>query len=99
MPSPLPPWASGSDSPSQPSWAISFQMASLSPRGSSHEARTVAGLQCSSRNPRAEFFRSCWSDVNPKSMDYAFTRSARISLGRPSTRSPITFFWISDEPE
>src|SRR5438128_2431356 len=28
-----------------------------------------------------------------------FTRSARVSLGRPSTRSPITFFWISDEPE
>ena len=27
------------------------------------------------------------------------TRSARISLGNPSTRSPITFFWISDEPE
>src|SRR2546425_1239058 len=28
-----------------------------------------------------------------------FTRSARASLGRPSTRSPMTFFWISDEPE
>src|SRR5712692_401388 len=68
MPSPLPPWTSGSESPSQPSCAISFHIASLSPRGSSHEARTVAGLQCSSRNARAEFFRSCWSDVNPKSM-------------------------------
>src|SRR5215510_2155069 len=68
MPSPLPPYASGSESPCQPSWAISFHIASLSPRGSSHEARTVAGLQCSSRNARAEFFRSCWSDVNPKSI-------------------------------
>src|SRR5262245_65797285 len=28
-----------------------------------------------------------------------FTRTPRVSLGRPSTRSPITFFWISDEPE
>jgi len=32
-------------------------------------------------------------------MAYAFTRSARISFGSPRTRSPITFFWISDEPE
>ena len=26
-------------------------------------------------------------------------RSARGSLGRPRTRSPMMFFWISDEPE
>src|SRR5262245_13377143 len=68
MPSPLPPYASGSESPCQPSWAISFHIDSLSPRGSSHKRRTVAGLQCSSRNARAEFFRSCWSELNEKSM-------------------------------
>src|SRR5438093_10036302 len=43
-------------------------MVSLSPRGSSHRSRTAAGLQCSSRNARAEFFRSCWSELNEKSM-------------------------------
>src|SRR5882724_587149 len=68
MPSPLPPWASGRESPSQPSWAISFHMVSLSPRGSSHRSRTAAGLQCSSRNARAEFFSNCWSELNEKSM-------------------------------
>src|SRR5262245_59295264 len=68
MPSPLPPYASGSESPCQPSWAISFHIDSLSPRGSSHKRRTVAGLQCSSRKARAEFFRSCWSELNEKSM-------------------------------
>src|SRR6267142_1522211 len=68
MPSPLPPYASGSARPSHPSWAISFHIDSLSPRGSSHRRRTVAGLQCSSRNARAEFFRSCWSELNEKSM-------------------------------
>src|SRR5215468_9763013 len=68
MPSPLPPYASGSESPCQPSWAISFHIDSLSPRGSSHKRRTVAGLQCSSRKARAEFFSSCWSELNEKSM-------------------------------
>src|SRR2546428_6970460 len=68
MPSPLPPYASGRESPSHPSWAISFHIDSLSPRGSSHRRRTVAGLQCSSRNARAEFFKSCWSELNEKSM-------------------------------
>src|SRR5262245_42864280 len=68
MPSPLPPYASGKESPSQPSWDISFHIDSLSPRGSSQRRRTVAGLQCSSRNARAEFFRSCWSELNEKSM-------------------------------
>src|SRR6266478_9464418 len=68
MPSPLPPYASGRESPSHPSWAISFHIDSLSPRGSSHSRRTVAGLQCSSRNARAEFFNSCWSELNEKSM-------------------------------
>src|SRR5262245_48499761 len=68
MPRSLPPTASGSDRPSQPSWAISFHMASLSPRGSSHKRRTVAGLHWSSRNCRAEFFRSCWSELNAKSI-------------------------------
>src|SRR2546426_3901892 len=68
MPSPLPPYASGSESPCQPSWAISFHIVSLSPRGSSHRRRTVAGLQCSSRNARAEFFNNCWSELNEKSM-------------------------------
>src|SRR5882672_486886 len=68
MPSPLPPYDSGSERPCQPSWAISFHIVSLSPRGSSHRRRTVAGLQCSSRNARAEFFRSCWSELNEKSM-------------------------------
>src|SRR5215510_13333269 len=68
MPSPLPPYASGSESPCQPSWAISFHIDSLSPRGSSHKRRTVAGVQCSSRKARAEFFRSCWSELNEKSM-------------------------------
>src|SRR4029434_28584 len=43
-------------------------MVSLSPRGSSHRRRTVAGLQCSSRNARAEFFSSCWSELNEESM-------------------------------
>src|SRR5438093_9968850 len=43
-------------------------MVSLSPRGSSHRSRTAAGLQCSSRNARAEFFSSCWSELNEKSM-------------------------------
>src|SRR6266480_1223829 len=68
MPRPLPPCASGSERPSQPSCAISFHSVSLSPRGSSHKRRTVAGFTCSSRNPRAEFFRSCWSELNEKSM-------------------------------
>src|SRR5215510_11880636 len=68
MPSPLPPYASGRERPCQPSWAISFHIDSLSPRGSSHKRRTVAGLQCSSRKARAEFFRSCWSELNEKSM-------------------------------
>src|SRR5262244_102012 len=68
MPSALPPYASGRDRPCQPSWAISFHIDSLSPRGSSHKRRTVAGLQCSSRNARTEFFKSCWSELNEKSM-------------------------------
>src|SRR5215831_19072695 len=68
MPSPLPPYASGRERPCQPSCAISFHIDSLSPRGSSHKRRTAAGLQCSSRKARAEFFRSCWSDVKEKSM-------------------------------
>src|SRR5712692_956237 len=68
MPRPLPPYASGSERPSQPSWAISFHIVSLSPRGSSQSRRTVAGLQCSSRKARAEFRRSCWSEVKAKSM-------------------------------
>ena len=37
--------------------------------------------------------------VEEKSTAQAFMRSARTSLGRPSTRSPMMFFWISDEPE
>src|SRR5262244_1327438 len=68
MPSALPPYASGRERPCQPSWAISFHIDSLSPRGSSHKRRTVAGLQCSSRNARAEFFSNCWSELNEKSM-------------------------------
>src|SRR5215467_6511229 len=68
MPSPLPPYVSGSESPCQPSCAISFHIDSLSPRGSSHRRRTAAGLQCSSRKARAEFFSNCWSDVKEKSM-------------------------------
>src|SRR5262252_8090093 len=68
MPSPLPPYASGRERPCQPSWAISFHIDSLSPRGSSHKRRTVAGLQCSSRKARAEFFSNCWSELNEKSM-------------------------------
>src|SRR5215510_15217221 len=68
MPSALPPYASGRERPCQPSWAISFHIDSLSPRGSSHKRRTVAGLQWSSRNARAEFFKSCWSELNEKSM-------------------------------
>src|SRR5881628_3946137 len=98
MPSPLPPYASGSASPSQPSWAISFHIVSLSPRGSSHRRRTVAGLQCSSRNARAEFFRSCWSELNEKSMasdlqavgahflrqaEHALADDVLLDLGRP----------------
>src|SRR5216117_2241282 len=67
IPRALPPYASGSESPSQPSWAISFHVASLSPRGSSQRRRTAAGVMCSSRNARAEFFRSCWSGLNAKS--------------------------------
>src|SRR5256712_12970508 len=43
-------------------------MVSLSPRGSSHSSRTPAGLQCSSRNARAECFSNCWSELNEKSM-------------------------------
>src|SRR5262245_40145084 len=43
-------------------------MLSLSPRESSHRRRTAAGLQCSSRKARAEFFSNCWSDVKEKSM-------------------------------
>src|SRR5947209_19567997 len=43
-------------------------MVSLSPRGSSHSRRTAAGLQCSSRKARAEFFSNCWSELNEKSM-------------------------------
>src|SRR6516165_3618544 len=68
MPSALPPYASGSESPCQPSCAISFHIDSLSPRGSSHRRRTMAGLQCSSRNERAAFFSNCWSELNEKSM-------------------------------
>src|SRR5712691_11052303 len=43
-------------------------MVSLSRGGSSHRSRTAAGLQCSSRNARAEFFSNCWSELNEKSM-------------------------------
>src|SRR2546429_3762051 len=68
MPRPLPPYASGRERPCQPSCAIPFHIDSLSPRGSSHRRRTVAGLLCSSRNARAEFFNSCWSELNEKSM-------------------------------
>src|SRR5262245_37055396 len=67
MPRPLPPYASGSARPSQPSWAMSFHMASLTPRGSSISARTTAGLQCSSRKARAALRTSCWSGLNAKS--------------------------------
>src|SRR5262245_46404918 len=83
MPSPLPPYGSGSESPSQPSWAISFHIASLVPRGSSHAARTAAGLQCSSRNARAEFFRSCWSGENEKSMALCLHPVGADLLGQP----------------
>src|SRR5262245_16017113 len=67
MPRPLPPYASGSARPSQPSWAMSFHMPSLSPRGSSISARTAAGGQCSSRKARAALRTSCWSELNAKS--------------------------------
>src|SRR6184192_1822297 len=43
----LPEAYGGSESPSQPSWAISFHVASLSPRGSSQRRRTAAGVMCS----------------------------------------------------
>src|SRR5690242_16432259 len=66
-PSALPPASSGSASPSQPSCAISFHSASLSPRGSSQSARTWAGFACSSRKARAEFFSNCWSGLKEKS--------------------------------
>src|SRR5947208_1048304 len=97
MPSALPPYASGSESPSQPCWAISFHVVSLSPRGSSQRRRTAAGFMCSSRNARAEFFRSCWSGLNAKSMvsglqavgayflgqaEHAFADDVLLDLGR-----------------
>src|SRR5213593_990038 len=68
MPSPLPPCASGRERPSQPSSPISFHSVSLSPRGSSQSSRTVAGVMCSSRKARAEFFSNCWSELNAKFM-------------------------------
>ena len=34
----------------------------------------------------------------PQRSAQAFRRSARGSLGSPSTRSPMTFFWISEDP-
>src|SRR5437867_11682295 len=98
MPSALPPYDSGRERPSQPSWAISFHMVSLSPRGSSHRSRTAAGLQCSSRNARAEFFSSCGSELHEKSMasdlqavgghflrqaDHALADDVLLDLGRP----------------
>src|SRR5205807_2909577 len=83
MPSPLPPWASGRDRPSQPSWAISFHSAGLSPRGSSQSRRTVAGLQCSSRNERAEFLSSVWSGVKEKSMASSLQAIGADFLGQP----------------
>src|SRR5437867_11170562 len=73
-------------------------MVSLSPRGSSHRSRTAAGLQCSSRNARAEFFSSCWSELNEKSMasdlpavgahflrqaEHALADDVLLDLGRP----------------
>ena len=67
MPRALPPWASGSARPSQPSRASSFQRSSRSPRGSSHSARTTAAVTCSSRNARAVPRRSCWSGLRAKS--------------------------------
>src|SRR5215470_19904535 len=98
MPSPLPPYVSGSESPCQPSCAISFHIDSLSPRGSSQRRRTVAALQCSSRNARAEFFSNCWSELNEKSMasglqavgahflrqaEHALSDDVLLDLGRP----------------
>src|SRR5712691_4704060 len=83
MPRPLPPCSSGSERPSQPSWAISFHIVSLSPRGSSHVRRTAAGLQCSSRNERAEFFSSVWSGVKEKSMASGFQAVGADFLGQP----------------
>src|SRR5947208_3457052 len=97
MPSALPPYASGSESPSQPCWAISFHVVSLSPRGSSQRRRTAAGFMCSSRNARAEFFRSCWSGLAAHSMvsglqavgayflgqaEHAFADDVLLDLGR-----------------
>src|SRR5437867_11005451 len=73
-------------------------MVSLSPRGSSHSRRTAAGLQCSSRNARAEFFSNCWSELNEKSMasdlqavgahflrqaEHALADDVLLDLGRP----------------
>src|SRR5688572_30068920 len=83
MPRPLPPYASGSARPSQPSWAISFHIASLSPRGSSHVRRTAAGLQCSSRKARAAFLSSAWSEEKEKSMASGLDPIRSHFLGKP----------------
>ena len=99
MPRPLPPDASGSESPSHPSPAISFHKGSLSPRPSSHRLRTSDGravlLQEAARGLAEELLVGAEREVHGAQRA---RRSARGSFGRPSTRSAITFFWISDEP-
>src|SRR5205085_2179144 len=64
--------------------------ASLSPRGSSISDRTSADLQCSSRKLRAEFFRSCWSDVNEKSTAASLIQGnpRRVPLALPDRGEP-----------
>src|SRR5512134_2837550 len=62
---------------------MSFHIASLSPRGSSQSSRTVAGLQWSSRNCRAAFFRSCWSELNAKSIGLSLHPVGADLLGQP----------------
>src|SRR3989442_15624267 len=74
-------------------------MVSLSPRGSSHSSRTAAGLQCSSRNARAEFFSNCWAELNAESMasdlqavgahflrqaEHTLADDVLLDLGRPA---------------
>src|SRR5262249_33469911 len=47
--------------------------------------RTSAGFTCSSRNARAEFFSSCWSELNEKSTAASLPRDAVGAdfLGKP----------------
>ena len=48
------------------------------------------------------YFQELWARAEAakrrRGVGHGRSRSARASLGRPRTRSPMMFFWISEEP-